>query len=208
LVINPNAATVILGNLNQTYTGSAISVTASTIPPGLTVNLTYNGSPNAPTNAGSYTVIGTVSDPYYAGGATNTLVINLATATVTLSNLNQFFTGSAISVSVNTTPPGLSVNLTYNGSPFAPTNAGSYTVNGGVERHGFEPAVSHQCGKDADAHKHYAAGWARGRDEWCSYVGWRGWGRRRNSESGRHAERNQLLFSVQHGTRWAGKYPD
>ena len=131
LVINPNA-TVILGNLNQTYTGSAISVTVSTTPPGLTVNLTYNGSPFAPTNAGSYTVIGTVSDPYYAGGTTNTLVINPATATVTLSNLNQTYRGSAISVLVNTTPPGLSVNLTYNGSPFAPTNVGSYTVNGSV----------------------------------------------------------------------------
>ena len=39
------------------------------------MNLTYNGSPNAPTNVGSYTVIGTVSTPNYVGGATNALVI-------------------------------------------------------------------------------------------------------------------------------------
>ena len=135
MVINP--ATVTLGNLTQTYTGSAISVTVSTTPPGLTVNLTYNGSPFAPTNVGSYTVIGNVSDPYYAGDATNTLVINPATATVTLSNLNQTYTGSTISVSVNTTPPGLSVNLTYNGSPFAPTNVGNYTVIGNVSTPNF-----------------------------------------------------------------------
>ena len=130
-------AIVTLGNLTQSYTGSAISVTVSTTPPGLTVNLTYNGSPFAPTNVGSYTVIGTVSDPYYAGDATNTLVINPATATVTLSNLNQTYTGSTISVSVNTTPPGLSVNLTYNGSPFAPTNVGNYTVIGNVSTPNF-----------------------------------------------------------------------
>jgi hypothetical protein len=72
------SATVTLGNLNQLYTGSAISVTASTTPPGLTVSLTYNGSPNAPTNAGSYTVIGVISDPNYYGIATNTLVVGAA----------------------------------------------------------------------------------------------------------------------------------
>jgi hypothetical protein len=124
-------ATVTLGNLNQLYTGSAITPTVVTIPSGLTVNLTYNGSPNAPTNVGSYTVIGTVSDPNYYGSGTNTMVIN-PNATVTLTNLNQAYTGSAISVTASTTPPGLMVNLTYNGSPNAPVNPGSYTVIGNI----------------------------------------------------------------------------
>ena len=124
-------ATVTLGNLNQPYTGGAISVTAATMPTELTVNLTYNGSPNAPTNPGSYTVIGTISDLNYYGSATNALVIN-PNATVTLGNLFQLYTGSVISVTASTTPPGLTVNLTYNGSPNAPTNAGSYTVVGTV----------------------------------------------------------------------------
>ena len=124
-------ATVALNNLNQTYTGSAIGAIAVTIPSGLTVNLTYNGSPNAPTNPGSYIVIGTISDPSYYGSATNTLVIS-PNATVTLTNLNQAYTGSAISVTAITTPPGLTVNLTYNGSPNAPVNPGSYTVIGTI----------------------------------------------------------------------------
>jgi hypothetical protein len=72
-------ATVALANLNQTYTGSALNATATTTPSGLTVNLTYNGSADAPTNVGSYAVIGTVVDPNYAGSATNTLVINSVT---------------------------------------------------------------------------------------------------------------------------------
>ena len=132
LVINPAPAMVTLANLNQAYTGGAINVTVSTIPVGLTVNLTYNGSPVAPTNPGSYTVIGTISDPNYLGSTTNTLVINPAPAIVMLANLDQPFTGSGINVTATTTPPGLTVNLTYNGSPAAPTNAGSYTVIGTI----------------------------------------------------------------------------
>jgi alpha-tubulin suppressor-like RCC1 family protein len=73
--LNPVPATVTLGNLAQLYTGSAVNITASTVPPGLTVILTYNGSPSAPTNSGSYTVIGIISDPGYYGGATNILVV-------------------------------------------------------------------------------------------------------------------------------------
>jgi len=83
---NAENATVTLANLTQTYTGSAISATATTVPGGLTVNLTYNGSPNAPTNAGSYTVVGTINDPNYGGSATGTLVINPAVAIATWIN--------------------------------------------------------------------------------------------------------------------------
>jgi hypothetical protein len=68
-------AVVTLSNLSQTYNGTARSVTASTTPSSLNVLLTYNGSANAPTNVGSYTVIGTVNDPNYVGSATNTLVV-------------------------------------------------------------------------------------------------------------------------------------
>jgi hypothetical protein len=128
----PLPATVIFGNLNQTYTGTACDVTISTIPSNLLVNLTYDGSPNAPTNAGSYTVIGTVSNANYQGSATNTLVISKATATVTLGNLSQMYDGTAKSATATTEPPGLAVTLTYTGSVNAPTNAGSHTVIGVV----------------------------------------------------------------------------
>ena len=53
---------ITLGSLNQTYAGTAKPATATTNPTGLTVNFTYNGSANVPTNAGSYTVIGTIND--------------------------------------------------------------------------------------------------------------------------------------------------
>ena len=63
------------GNLSQFYDGTARNVTVSTTPLGLTVILTYNGSSSAPTNIGSYTVIGTINELNYQGSATNTLVI-------------------------------------------------------------------------------------------------------------------------------------
>jgi hypothetical protein len=98
----------------------------------LTVNIAYNGSANAPTNAGSYTVIGTISDANYQGSATNTLVISKGAGTVTLGNLSQTYDGAAKSVTATTTPTNLTVNIAYNGSANAPTNAGSYTVIGTI----------------------------------------------------------------------------
>lgn len=68
-------ATITLGNLNQTYDGSPKPVTATTTPGGLTVSITYDGSPAAPTNSGSYAVSATVNDPNYQGSAIGTLVI-------------------------------------------------------------------------------------------------------------------------------------
>src|SRR4029077_76869 len=107
LVISKAAATVTLGNLSQIYDGTAKSVSVATVPPGVTVNVTYNGSANAPTNVGSYTVIGTINDINHQGSATNTLAITKATGTVTLGNLAQTYTGTARNVSVTTVPPGL-----------------------------------------------------------------------------------------------------
>ena len=132
VTVNQASGTVTLANLAQTYSGSAISASATTTPANLKVTLTYNGSVNTPTNAGSYTVIGTINDANYAGSGTNTLVISKASGTVNLANLAQTYTGSAISASVTTTPANLNVTLTYNGSVNAPTNAGSYTVIGTI----------------------------------------------------------------------------
>jgi hypothetical protein len=74
---------VTLGNLAQTYDGTAKSVSATTTPPGLAVDVTYNGSANAPTNAGSYAIVGTINDPCYQASVTGTLVIYPAASSLT-----------------------------------------------------------------------------------------------------------------------------
>jgi len=73
-------AIVDLDNLLHTYDGSQKSASATTRPAGLVVDLTYDGSTNAPVNPGSYTVIGTINDATYQGSATNTLVIQTSAA--------------------------------------------------------------------------------------------------------------------------------
>ena len=132
LVISKGVASVSLESLAQTYTGSARSVTAVTTPLGLTVGLTYNGSLISPTSAGNYTVVGTVNDVNYAGNATGALVISKGVASVSLGNLAQTYTGNARAVTAVTTPSGLAVNFTYNGSATPPTAAGNYTVVGTI----------------------------------------------------------------------------
>ena len=68
-------AAMTLANLAQTFDGTPKAATASTFPSGLTVTYAYNGSATAPTAAGSYTVIATVTDASYSGSTTGTLVI-------------------------------------------------------------------------------------------------------------------------------------
>ncbi|MEI6675049.1 MAG: MBG domain-containing protein [Verrucomicrobiota bacterium] len=76
LTVAEATATVTLSHLAATYDGTAKPATATTTPTGLAVNLTYNGSPAPPTNAGYYTVVATVVDINYQGQATATLVIS------------------------------------------------------------------------------------------------------------------------------------
>lgn len=128
LVIGTASATVSLGSLNTTYNGSSHAATATTNPAGLTVAFTYNGAPTAPTAAGNYTVVGTVSDPSYTGSASATLAIAPAAGSITLSGLSATYNGSAHAVTATTSPGGLAVNLTYNGVGTVPSSAGSYTV--------------------------------------------------------------------------------
>jgi hypothetical protein len=128
LVVSPAAATITLGDLNQTHDGTPRVVTATTAPAGLPVTITYNGSSTVPTNAGSYAVAATIADPNYTGAASGTLVVAKGTAIVTLGNLNQAYDGTPRPVTVTTMPAGLAVVVTYNGSAAAPTNPGAYAV--------------------------------------------------------------------------------
>lgn len=148
LAVTKGTATLNFSGLTQTYTGSPLPVTVTTTPSGLTVDITYTGtgstvyaqSSTPPTNAGTYSVTATVNDDNYSGSTTAAFTIAQATANVSLSNLNQTYTGSALPVTVSVTPSGLTVNVTYTGtgstvyaqSSTAPTNPGTYNVSATV----------------------------------------------------------------------------
>jgi hypothetical protein len=134
LVIGKAGASIALADLDHIYDGSAKAASATTTPTGLTVRIVYsrNGSPVAsPIAAGSYDLTATIDDANYQGSATGTLVIGRATATILLSNLVHHHDGSPKAAVATTTPPGLTVDITYaqNGTPVAsPTEIGTYDV--------------------------------------------------------------------------------
>ncbi|NCW27346.1 MAG: hypothetical protein EBV83_03475 [Verrucomicrobia bacterium] len=80
---------------NAVYNGSAQTASASTTPSGLAVVLRYNGSTNAPVNAGTYTVTAEVADTtaYYSAPTSGSLVVAKATPTIdsapTASDINS-----------------------------------------------------------------------------------------------------------------------
>jgi hypothetical protein len=73
-VVKPDAL-VVLQRLEQVYDGSARTVTAVTTPPGLLVDITYNGSASAPVLTGSYAVTGVVNHVMYQGSCRATLLV-------------------------------------------------------------------------------------------------------------------------------------
>ncbi|HEX7653202.1 MAG TPA: YDG domain-containing protein, partial [Verrucomicrobiae bacterium] len=84
--ITPARGRVILHRSVQLYDGTAKSVTATSLPLGLPVAVTYNGS-GAPSAMGAYTVIGTLTNPNYAGAATNYLyIVNAPQFTSAITN--------------------------------------------------------------------------------------------------------------------------
>jgi F0F1-type ATP synthase membrane subunit c/vacuolar-type H+-ATPase subunit K len=129
LTVMKAPATITLGALTQTYDGTPHQVTATTLPTGLAVTLTYNGDATAPINAGSYAVAATINDADYFGSATGTLVVTPATATITLGGLSHIYDSFPHAVTAASVPAGLAVTLTYNGSASAPANSGSYAIN-------------------------------------------------------------------------------
>ena len=117
--IAKGVATVQLSGMNVTYDGTAKAVTVTTSPSGLAVNVTYNGSGTAPSNAGSYSVVATINNTNYQGSASGTLVISAAATTTTISS------------SVNPSAFGQSVSLTAVVSSGAGTPTGNVTFYDG-----------------------------------------------------------------------------
>ena len=110
-------STVTLGNLDQVYDGLPKTVTVTTTPAALTVDITYNGGATPPTLPGTYPVVATVSDANYAGSATGVLTISKAAATVTLGALNQTYDGTPKLATATTVPAGLTVVFSYDTVP-------------------------------------------------------------------------------------------
>jgi hypothetical protein len=131
----PATATVTLGNLSQTYDGTAKSVTVTTAPSGLSTSVTYNGSATAPSAAGSYAIVATVTDPRYTGAAPGTLTVAIANQTISFTAIPGHTFGDAPFTVSATASSGLPVTfsvvsgpVTLSGNTVTIVGAGSVTL--------------------------------------------------------------------------------
>ena len=87
LTVGQAAATITLdaATLSQTDDGSPRVVTATTTPAGLSYSVSYDGSPTPPTDAGSYAVVATITDPNYAGSSSGALTVGKADQTIVVA---------------------------------------------------------------------------------------------------------------------------
>ncbi|MGD9613208.1 MAG: MBG domain-containing protein, partial [Kiritimatiellia bacterium] len=132
LAVAQAEADVSFDSLTASYDGTGQAAAVSTLPEGLTVAVTYDGSATLPVAVGTYEAIAAVVEANYQGGATDVFTIAKGTAAVTLTGLAQTYDGTPRIAGATTTPGGLTVDLTYAGSATAPTAAGSYAVTGTV----------------------------------------------------------------------------
>ncbi len=131
-LVEPAPAILSLHNLAQSYNGHSCAVSATTEPSGLSVRITYDGSLTPPVDPGTYDVTATVTTAGYEGLVSDTLVISKGTASITLGDMLQTYDGGAKTLSIQTQPSGLAVDLTVDGSTTAPVAAGSYAITATV----------------------------------------------------------------------------
>lgn len=130
LTVNKAAATVTLADLTPTYNNSPKAVTATTSPVGLPVTITYGGSATAPTAAGSYAVVATITSLNYAGSANGTLVIGKANQTITFGALSQkLFSDPAFTLSA-TASSTLPVSYASSSAAVATVSGNTVTIKG------------------------------------------------------------------------------
>lgn len=96
IMVSKTATSVELNDLEQIYSGAPLIVTATTVPPGLAVDITYDGSVSAPVDCGIYTVTGVINDAIYSGTAVAALTVSQAGQTITFPALQPCLTNAAV----------------------------------------------------------------------------------------------------------------
>jgi hypothetical protein len=147
--INPSP-TFTITNTPATYDGTdkIPAITLGGTPGGHLDSISYNGSPNPPSQAGSYTVkadfIPTDTTNYntLVNVTIGTFVINKATPTITLSNLTQIYDGSPKNIGVSTMPINLAAGAIVTYDPAGPTLPGTYAVTVTINETNYSGSAS------------------------------------------------------------------
>ncbi|HZF63665.1 MAG TPA: MBG domain-containing protein, partial [Chitinophagaceae bacterium] len=138
LLINPGTNTKIdpvisWANPSDIQYGTALGKKQLNATANVSGTFVYTPPSGAVLSAGSQTLSTTFTptntSQYNSATQNVTLIVKKATASVTLSNLSQTYSGTPKSANVTTNPAGLSYSITYDSNSGAPTNAGSYSVS-------------------------------------------------------------------------------
>jgi hypothetical protein len=138
ITVLPTASPITFG---QSLASSSLSGGNATVGG----SFAFANSSIVPSTAGIYSAVVsyTPTNSNYPVITTNVAVaVNKAIAVVVLTNLSQNYDGTAKSVTATTTPPGLTVTMTYNGSSTQPVTAGSYSVNATVNDTNYSGAAT------------------------------------------------------------------
>ena len=126
----PTTAIVTLGNLTQTYNGTPRSVSATTLPPGLALTLTYNGSATAPVNVGLYNIVATINQLGYTGGTTGLLSVQKAGQTIAFGAIGQKTVSDPAFSLTGSSTSGLAVTYTSSNPAVATVSGSTVTLVG------------------------------------------------------------------------------
>lgn len=131
-ITSANTASGVVGVAFASYvvtaTNGALAYGASGLPPGLAINTQTGVISGTPLFAGVYNVTLTAENLGGVGDLAAVFTIAKAAATVELSGLSTPFDGSPKSPVATTTPAGLAVTFTYDGSAITPSAYGAYAV--------------------------------------------------------------------------------
>ncbi len=100
------------------------------------------GTATPPVNAGTWQATATITTPGYEGQGLASFTILPAPAQILLGNLTQIADGAPKPVSTTTYPPGIGVNVTYNGSATAPSGLGKYAVHAAISNPNYQGTAS------------------------------------------------------------------
>jgi hypothetical protein len=150
LTVNKAGLSVTADNQSMAYGGTVPTLTGtlSGVVAGDGITASYSTTGTSTSAPGPYPITATLNDPnsklsnYAVTNTPGTLTIAKATATVTLASLTQTYSGSALAATYTTSPAGLNVILTYNGSTSAPAAAGSYSVVATIEDPNYAGAAT------------------------------------------------------------------
>lgn len=126
--------------LTVSYSGFVNGDTAAV----LTTPATATTTATVASPVGAYAIVpsGAAAANYTYNYVTGVLTVAKANAPVVLGNLSQVWDGAVEPATATTTPTGLVVNLTYNGSATVPQAAGSYPVVGTINDPNYQGSAT------------------------------------------------------------------